>query len=101
MTKTTVRKRYNNKAYNPFSAGAHMDICMAKSYIDDAWEKRRIARKALKFVRECGLEGHMLQTSYFCGVFKQALKEYRKAQKLSIAAYNKCMADLKNSSSRY
>ena len=93
--KQTVRTRYNEQACDPFSAGTYMDICTAKFYIDDAYEKRRIARKALKVVRECGLEGHILQTSYFCGVYKQAVNEYRKAQKLSVAAYRKCMADIR------
>ena len=74
-----------------------MDFCTAKHYIDDAYEKRRIARKAIKIVRECGFEGHMLQTSYFCAVAKQAIKDYRMAQKLAVRAYNKCMAEIKNS----
>lgn len=92
--KQTMKKKYNTKACDPFSENTSMDFCTAKHYIDDAYEKRRIARKAIKVVRECGLEGHMLQMSYFCGVYKQAIKEYRKAQELSIAAYNKCMAEI-------
>lgn len=89
-------KKYNTKACNPFSESTCMDFCTAKHYIDDAYEKRRIARKAIKIVRECGFEGHMLQMSYFCGVYKQAVKDYRKAQKLSVRAYNKCMTDIKS-----
>jgi hypothetical protein len=94
--KQTVVKRYNQKACDPFSANTCMDFCTAKSYIDDAYEKRRIARKAIKIVRECGFEGHMLQTSYFCAVAKQAIKDYRTAQKLAVRAYNKCMAEIKS-----
>jgi len=94
--KQTVVKKYNEKACDPFSASTPMDICTAKYYIDDAYDKRRIARKAIKIVRECGFEGHMLQTSYFCAVAKQALKDYRKAQRLSIAAYRKCMAEIQS-----
>ena len=99
--KTNVRKRYNDKACNPFSENTCMDFCTAKHYIDDAHEKRRIARKAIKIVRECGLEDHMLQMSYFCGVYKQAFKDYRKAQKLSVAAYTKCMTEINNSKKAY
>lgn len=94
--KQTVCKRYNDKACNPFAENQHMDFCTAKYYIDDAYEKRRIARKALKIVRECGFEGHMLQTSYFCAVAKQAVKDYRKAQNLSVLAYRKCMAEIQS-----
>ena len=93
--KQTVCKKYNDTACNPFAENQRMDFCMAKFYIDDAYEKRRIARKALKIVRECGFEGHMLQTSYFCAVAKQAVKDYRTAQRLSVKAYRKCMADIK------
>jgi hypothetical protein len=91
-----MKKRYNEKACDPFSENTCMDFCTAKHYIDDAYEKRRIARKAIKVVRECGFEGHMLQTSYFCAVAKQALQNYRNAQALSIRAYNKCMNEIKS-----
>jgi hypothetical protein len=94
--KQTEVKKYSDKACDPFSAGVPMDICTAKYYIDDAYDKRRIARKAIKIVRECGFEGHMLQTSYFCAVAKRAIADYRKAQRLSVAAYNKCMAEIKS-----
>jgi hypothetical protein len=94
--KQTVVKKYNDKACDPFSANTPMDICTAKHYIDDAYNKRRIARKAIKIVRECGFEGHMLQTSYFCAIAKRAVAEYRKAQALSIAAYNKCMSEIQS-----
>ena len=99
--KPNVRKGYNDKACNPFSENARMDFCTAKHYIDDAYEKRHIARKAIKIVRECGLEDHMLQMSYFCGVCKQAIKDYRKAQKLSVRAYSKCMTEIQNSKKAY
>ncbi len=98
---TNVRKRYNQKACNPFSENTRMDFCTAKHYIDDAYEKRRIVRKAIKIVRECGLEGHMLQMSYFCGVYKQAIKDYRKAQALAVKAYTKCMTEIQNSKKAY
>lgn len=90
-----MRVNYNRKATNPFHADCSMDYCTAKGYIDDAYDKRRIARKAIKIVRECGLEGHMLQTSYFCAVAKQAIREYRKAQRLAVIAYRKCMSEVK------
>jgi cytidine deaminase len=73
-----------------------MSFCMAKAYIDDAWDKRTIARKAIKIVRECGLEGNMLNTSYFCGVCKQTIKDYKAAQKLAINAYRQYMVEIKN-----
>lgn len=91
--KQTVRKKYNDRAYNPFQDGQVMDYCTAKGYIDDAWEKRHATREAIRSFRECGLDGDLLQTSYFCAVLKQSLKEYRRAQYLCIRAYHKCMAD--------
>lgn len=97
--KQSMRVKYNRKATNPFHADCSMDYCTAKGYIDDAYDKRRIARKAIKIVRECGFEGHILQTSYFCAVAKQAIRDYRKAQKLSVAAYHKCMWEIQNQSS--
>jgi len=43
----------------------------------------------------------MLQMSYFCGVYKQAIKDYRKAQALSMQAYTKCMTEIQNSKKAY
>ena len=91
--KQTVRRTYNVKAYDPFQSGQVMDYCTAKGYIDDAWAKRAVAREAIKTFRECGLDGDMRQASYFCGVVKKALKEYKKAQHLGVRAFHKCMAD--------
>ena len=90
-----MRRTYNTKAYDPFQDGQIMDYCTAKGYIDEAWEKRADARKALKAFRDCDLTGDMRQSSYFCAVLKNALRDYKKAQRLGVRAFHKCMADTK------
>jgi hypothetical protein len=99
--KNTLRKTYNKKSYDPFQDGQVMDYCTAKGYIDDAWAMRAKAREAILAYRECGLKGDLLHTSYFCGVLKKTMKDYRRAQRLCVRAYHKCMADTVKSRSQY
>jgi hypothetical protein len=92
--KQTMVKKYNEKACDPFAMDQVMDYGSAKGFIDDAYEKRKIVRKAVKVCRESNLEGEMMSASYFCAVAKNAMKEYRQAQHLAVRAYHKCMSDI-------
>ena len=69
--KQTMVKKYNEKACDPFAMNQVMDYGSAKGFIDDAYEKRKIVRKAVKVCRESNLEGEMMAASYFCAVAKK------------------------------
>lgn len=80
----TMKKNYNQNAVDVFSNQNKMDYTVAKSFIDDAYEKRASARAAIKTYRNDGLS-----------LVRKRFKEYKIAQKLAVRAYVKCMSDIK------
>ena len=90
-----IKYTYKRQSIDVFADDYCMSAVDAKYFIDDAYAKRDRLRDLTKKVREhgCsnGIDGvvciHMAH-------YKMAYEDYRKAQKLSVQAFKKCMADI-------
>lgn len=93
---STMTKKYNDYAVNPFNPNQVMDFGSAKFFIEDAYAKRKTLRDLIKAIREHGCQNSDI-TCIHEAYFKQGRVDYRKAQKTAIQAYKKCLEDMKKS----
>ena len=78
----TVLKKYNDQACDVFDNVHTMSIFEAKWFIEDAHAKREQVRKMIQLMRK--------DRRSICMTWRA----YRKAHKLSVKAYNKCLVDM-------
>jgi len=78
-----ILKKYNDSARNVFDNNHIMSFLEAKSFIEEAYNKREKVRHSIRYIRRNR------------GDISLMWVEYRKAQKLCVSAYYKCLNDIK------
>jgi hypothetical protein len=101
MIQAATHTNTNNEV-DVFSDAHLMSVVDAKHFIDDAYAKRDRLRALTKLIREHGCVNDVNGvTCIHKAYFNEAFKEYRQAHKWAVRAYNKCMADISKTKSRY